>query len=189
MKFMELEELFLKKEELPILYETSFYIPLHPSLLNEGIVIDGSIANRIFPQVAKEWYEELRNYPFSDKGKERWVKEVFLREKPKVFQEGPFQRFGVWEDKILLAKNGLVKNFSINRNVGGGIYFNKEDSNCVSFGNLYIKFTENKLKEFQFDKNKVYVYAQENVDSFPGALFLRNWAIMYMNEAFKEIFK
>ena len=39
-----------------------------------------------------------------------------------------------------------------------------------------------------FAENRLYVYAQHNVDSYPGALFLRNWAILYMNEVFKELF-
>ena len=34
----------------------------------------------------------------------------------------------------------------------------------------------------------MHVYAQHNIDHYPGALFLRNWAILYMNEVFKQVF-
>jgi hypothetical protein len=57
---MELEELFLKKEELPILYKTCFQIPIHPKLLDPSLNINTPIANRIFPEVAEEWYEDLK---------------------------------------------------------------------------------------------------------------------------------
>jgi len=40
--FMNLEQLFLKKEELPILYKTCFEIPIHPKLLDENLRIDES---------------------------------------------------------------------------------------------------------------------------------------------------
>lgn len=187
---MQLEDLFLTKEELPILHKNCFQIPIHPKLLDETLNIDEDIAKRIFPQVAEEWYEDLKKYSPEDRGEKEWINEIFLKEKPKMIIN-EFNRQvlrNVWEDQIMIADNGFVTCFSINRNAGGSLYFNKEDSNCQSFRNIYIKFSEEKKKEFQFDKKKIYAYAQHKIDYYPGALFLRNWAIKYMNEAFKQIF-
>jgi len=87
----------------------------------------------------------------------------------------------------------FVNNFSISRNAGGSLYFWEDDINCEGIiPNSYIRFSKDKAKEFACkdikDYNLAFIYAQHNVDSFPGALFLRNWAIEYMNQVFKEIF-
>jgi hypothetical protein len=63
---MKLERLFLKKEELPILYRTFFQIPIHPKLLNENIKIDKTIAERILPDVVNEWYEDLKIFSYGE---------------------------------------------------------------------------------------------------------------------------
>jgi len=36
-------------------------------------------------------------------------------------------------------------------------------------------------------RQKCYIYAHHNVYTFPGALFLRNWAILYLNAAIKSL--
>ena len=64
----------------------------------------------------------------------------------------------------------------------------------------YVKFSKDKALEFGIKNNfinlgdglegaQVYVYSQHNVDNYPGALFLRNWAILYLNEAMKQVLK
>ncbi|MEK6823940.1 MAG: hypothetical protein AABY06_02790 [Nanoarchaeota archaeon] len=191
---MKLEQLFLKKEELPILYKNCFQIPIHPKLLDENIKIDETIAKRIFPRAAKEWYEDLKNYsPETDQEKE-WIKNVFLKNKPKITKHFDLQILnGFWQDEINFNENGFTRCFSISRNTGGSLYFNNGDLNCETFiPNRYIQFSEEKIKEFEFKKiekyPRVYKYAPHNVDDYPGALFLRNWAILYMNEVFKQIF-
>lgn len=193
---MKLNDLLLKKEELPITDEICFMIPIHPKLLDENISINPDIAKDIFPKVAEEWYEDLTKYFETEKENfEYWkreqIKNVYLKEKPKITKE--FNRQFVnetWEDKIQNLENGLTIDFSISRNGGGSLYFDKDDNNCKSFGVLYNNLLEEKKKEFVFENNpdKIYIYAQHNIDSYPGALFLRNWAIKYMNEIFKEIF-
>lgn len=154
---MKIEDLFLKKEELPILHETCFQVPIHPRLLNENISINPNIAKSLFPQVAEEWSKELN------------------------------RKIPHYDDLIQISGNGLVTGFQISRDYGGNIYFDIKDSNCRAFGQKYIKFSEEKTKEFKFDKNQIYCYSNNNIDYYPGALFLRNWAIMYMNEVFKKI--
>jgi hypothetical protein len=184
---MKLEDLFLTKKELPILYENCFQIPIHPKLLNPNIRIDETIAQRIFPQIAEDWYEELKRYSPEDKQKKEWIDNVFLKEKPNIEKMYNHQIFNFWQDDVNFMDNGFVQCFSISRNAGGSLYFNEDEFNCQSFGSLYIKFSEDKKREFQFDEKKIYVYSPHNIDHYPGALFLRNWAIGYMNEVFKEI--
>lgn len=191
---MELEKLFLKKQELPILNETCFQIPIHVKLLDPTLNIDTSIAQRIFPEVAQEWYEELKRYIPEDLEKRNWIKRVFLKEKPVIKKHYNHQILNkFWEDDVNFMDNGLVQCFSISRNGGGSIYFNENEFNCQSFGEIYIKFSEEKLKEFEYEKigdySKILTYSQHNIDHYPGALFLRNWAIKYMNEVFKQVFK
>jgi len=156
---MKLNDLLLKKEELPILDETCFQVPIHPKLLDDKISLNPDLAKNIFPQVAEEWSKELkRKFPES------------------------------WKDLYQTSENGFATGFQISRDCAGNIYFDEEDNNCRAFGKRYIQFSEEKFKEFQNGKNEIYTYASGNIDHYPGALFLRNWAIKYMNEVFKEIF-
>jgi hypothetical protein len=186
---MELEKLLLTKQELPILNETCFQIPIHPKLLDPNLEIDESLARKIFPEVAEEWYEDLKEYNPEDRERKEWINRVFLKEKPVVKKHYNHQILnGFWEDDVNFLENGLVQCFSISRNAGGSIYFNENEFNCQSFGNIYIKFSEDKKKEFEFEKGKIYAYGSHNIDHYPGALFLRNWAIKYMNEVFKQRF-
>lgn len=186
---MKLEQLFLKKQELPILYETCFQIPIHPKILDPNVEIDCSIARKVFQQAAKEWYEDLKEYNPEDKERKEWINRVFLKEKLKITHEYNHQILNeFWKDDVNFMDNGLVQCFSISRNAGGSIYFNENEFNCQSFGETYIKFSPEKKKEFEFEKDKIYAYASHNIDHYPGALFLRNWAIKYMNEVFRQIF-
>jgi hypothetical protein len=186
---MDIEQLFLRKEELPILHENCFQVPIHPKLLDSTLRIDETIAQRIFPKVAQEWYEELKKYSPKDNQIKEWIDNFFLKEKPIIEKQFNHQMIlGFWQDDINTSENGFVTNFSISRNAGGSLYFNEDEDNCQSWGILYMKFSEDKKKEFQFDKNKIYVYSSHNIDHYPGALFLRNWAIEYMNEVFKQVF-
>ncbi len=191
---MKLEELFLKKEELPILYKSCFQIPIHPKLLDENIKIDETIAKRIFSEVAEEWYEDLKRYSPETNQEKEWINNVFLKEKPEITKHFDHQRLnGVWQDDVNFMDNGLVQCFSICRNAGGSIYFREGDNNCESLiPNMYLRLSEEKAKEFGYRKVGEYLialtYSQHNVDAHPGALFLRNWAIAYMNEVFRQIF-
>lgn len=186
---MELEELFLKKEELPILYKTCFQIPIHPKLLDPSLNIDTLIAKRIFPDVAQDWYEDLKKYNPEDKQEKEWIDNVFLKEKPVIEKQFNHQIMNFWQDDTNIEKNGFVSCFSISRNAGGSIYFDEEDFNCRSIGKAYIHFSDEKYKEFKPEgEDNLFVYSSHNIDHYPGALFLRNWAIKYMNEVFRQVF-
>lgn len=197
---MELSELFLKKEEFPILHGRDFQIPIHLKLLDKNIQIREEIAKEIFSQVAEEWYNELAEYAENRDGKDKeeldWIKEVFLKEKPVIINEYKNQRIKhlSWEDEVFFDDNGFVRGFSISRNSGGSLFFDKDADNCYSYiPSRYIKLSNKKVEEFQCEKageiSLAYVYAPHNIDNFPGALFLRNWTIAYMNRVFSEIFR
>ncbi len=152
---MKIEELLLKKEELPILHETCFFIPIHPKMLDPSVKIDERIANSVFPEVAREWHEDLSKYAetLEDEQTKSWIKEVFLKKKPRIKREYSRQVLdGIyWEDQTILDPNGFVHSFSINRNAGGTLYFNSSDHNMggvvnLSRGSEYIrKFARNPL--------------------------------------------
>ncbi len=191
---MELEELFLKKEELPILHETGFQIPIHPRLLEQDLRGYENLAKEIFPKVAEDWYEDLKNYvEMENPQNKEQINHVYLKEKPRITKEfGRQYVLGFWEDNIWTMDDGFTSGFSISRNGGGTLYFNEGDENCRSFGQLFIKFSKEKEKEFEYERvgefSRILTYAHHNIDYYPGALFLRNWAIMYMNGVFKEVF-
>lgn len=82
----------LRKEEIPILHENCFQVPIPPQLLNPHIEIDENLARAIFPKVAKEWYNELTEYSknLEDKHTQKWIDEVFLEKKLRIRKEYGF---------------------------------------------------------------------------------------------------
>ncbi len=78
---MELEEILLKKEEIEIFEKTGFYVPIHPSLLNESATLEKSLAKKVFPQAANEWYQDLKRYveELQDAQERKWIRDVFLK--------------------------------------------------------------------------------------------------------------
>jgi len=152
---MDIEQLSLKKEELPILYETCFCIPIHPKLLDENIKIDKSIAYKVFPKAAEEWYNDLTEYSKQEKdiSKKEWYENIFLKNKPKIIKKRERQILnGFWEDDVSLMENGFARVFSISRNAGGSLYFNKNDLNCNDASPY--KFSEEKAKEFMISEGR-----------------------------------
>ncbi|MEK6833339.1 MAG: hypothetical protein AABY32_04790 [Nanoarchaeota archaeon] len=179
---MKLEELFLKKEELPIignLHKIFFQVPIHPKLLDNSLNIDRGIAQRLFPQVVEKWYEELKNYIPSDREEMVWINNLFS-ERDLIDNR---------RSKVLFMNNGLVKTFSIDNNKGGALHFDKQVLNYKSYALTYIRFTEEKYKEFASEKDgdNIFVYSQENINTHSKALFLRNWPMAYMNEVLKQV--
>src|SRR3989344_3619184 len=199
-KIMKLGDLLLKKEELPILHGHCFQVPIHPRLLEYDILIDENLSREAFKKTVPEWYDDLKVYTDTEQiniEDRCWYNGVFLKAKPKVISSSIYNNTlklstVSWEDKVDYLDNELARVFSISRNSGGSLYFGKNDFNCeipVSKEGLlrYFKFSREKIKEFDFEKEesskfgRFHVYAHHNIDYFPGALFLRNWAINYMN--------
>ena len=206
---MKLEELRLKKEELPILNENCFKVPIHPihpRLLDPHIILPDDLASRIFPETTTEWFKDLKEYRENadlDNQTREWYDEVWLKEEPVITREGTLQviRPGHWKDEYITHENGFARCLSISRDFGGSFYFpGTSELECSemlpeSGESRYIRFSSQKAKEFSFEEIpfedgkylKIHVYGHHNIDHYPGALFLRNWAINYMNKAFEFI--
>ena len=205
---MDIDELLLTKEEVPIISDTLFTVPIHPLLLVTRLDprltrLDPRLANRVFPQAAEEWYSDLKKYRESEDLEEqigKWYDGVFL---DPIRGNWAFSD-GIWGSEVSTDENGFACGLSISRNSGGTIYFNKgstferheEFVSLTKGGSDYIRFSPEKAIEFGF-KNMdlendrgmiVHVYNSHNIDSYPGALFLRNWGILYINEALKSVF-
>ena len=166
---MNLEELYLTKEELPILYESCFKIPIHPRILDPNIKIDITIAQRIFPKVEEEWYKDLKEKGLTGK---------------MTFKDSCIEQY---------SDNGFLEGFQISRDHGGNIFFDSIEDSCRTvIPSKFIMFSKEKAIEFECQKIReislANAYTPGNVDSFHGALFLRNFGIIYMNEVFKQIF-
>ena len=203
---MELEDLRLTKEEIPILHEACFQVPIHHKLLDPTLSIEPNIASRIFERTALEWYQDLEQYRKTadlDKETKEWYDNVWLRELPRIEIQYGSQIMvpGHWTDEHINQDNGLTRCFSISRDSGGSLHFpglTDECKSCLSIirkNKGYIRFSPEKAKEFGFNEyislkekfTNVNIYGHHNIDYYPGALFLRNWAINYMNEALKFV--
>ena len=197
---MQLEELLLGKEELPISHETRFVVPIHPNLLRPDIGLNPNLAHQVFPQAAAEWYADLRRYTEKlENGKnKRWYEEVFLREPLKVSTDKHGRQTilnGMWEDLVQVSGTGFVHGFSISRDAGGSLYYNSEDlQSCRDYIHpKIVSFSPEKFDAYaaeKFPDNEgvfAHTYGHHNIDYYPGALFLRNWTILYLNEAMKEL--
>lgn len=193
---MKLEEILLRKEELPIIGENRFQVPIYPSLLRADVMFDTTIASRMFPVAAKEWYEDLEEYAngllevtSAERERKRWLQESYLDESQVIEKEHGRQRFQIWEDLVDYDKRGFVTFFSISRNAGGSLYLGDSfERKYFAFAKL-VKFSEEKKRTYSIDDDgmKMNMYSMHNVDYYQGALFLRNWAILYLNEALREL--
>lgn len=154
---MDIKDLLLKSEELPILDQTCFQVPIYPKLLEGFVEIPNDLAIKSF-----------------QRAKQSWCTEINLK-----FPRG-------WNNLYKTNENGLVVGFQISRDCGGGLYFDKDDYGCRDFGGRYIRFSPEKKSEFETRMGIIYTYAMDNIDDYRGALFLRNWAMHYMNLAIKD---
>jgi len=195
---MRLEELLLQKEELIIIGENRFQVPIYPSLLRSEITFDTTIAARVFPIAAQEWHEELQRYAEglsedspSEKARKSWIKESYLDKPVEIVRENGRQGVGFWEDLVINDKRGFATCFSISRNAGGSLYLGDKFEREKYVSNRLIKFGEEKRRLYSINPNegstKMIMYSMHNVDYYQGALFLRNWVILYLNEALKEV--
>jgi hypothetical protein len=196
---MKLEELLLRKEELPIITTAKrpiFNVPIHPRLLDDDLKTDPEIAHKVFAQVALEWYEELSQYTdrLGDKDMQIWYREVFIPHKPVIDARNGRQKIspsGMWEDMAVIGDNGFATGLSINRNAGGSLFVDVQRREQI-VGPPTVLFSPEKTKEYAttYFPERIsffcHAYCHHNIDHYPGALFLRNWAIMYLNEAMRQ---
>lgn len=199
---LKLEELLFTKEEIPIISSGLFTIPVHPRLLGDDIKIDDQIANRVFPEAAREWYNDLKVYceRLEDGKMKEWIERDFLCEEPSIIEnEHGYQVVDPigWIAHVDTLENGLASCLSIGRTYGGSLILERNYPTliCRAFGINFSpkKFLEFRAEETDLDRNgssgvRAYVYDHHNVDYHHWALFLRNWAILYMNEVFRQHF-
>lgn len=181
-------------------------------LVKPGVKIKNSLAREIFPKVVDGWYNDLKIYRKSlDTGHSflegnklssyrEWIDTVYMKGNPYVEDRGFCQRvmpLGTWEDSVHVLKNGFVQDFMINRDYGGSLYVDWTKRNRVHrVTHTHIGFSPEKFaaysasgEEAESDSKSAYmnVFSFHNVDYYPGALFLRNWALTWHNEALKQI--
>ena len=130
-----LEDLLLTKEEIPIFPYMScvvpmcvFNVPIHHSLLSVDVKIDPKLANKLFPEAAREWYKDFQAYLTAlekseseedkeEKEKLKWYKEVFLPLGETVSIDLGRQCLGeikLWQDLVAVTENGFARVLSIN---------------------------------------------------------------------------
>ena len=198
---MNIEDLLLRKEEITILYDNCFMVPIYPILLSDEVKIDPQIPHLLFKQAADEWYRELKEYSalLQDKETKEWYDNVFLKEPPEIKEERGRQIIGpqgFWEDGVQNLKNGFVDVLSINRNAGGSLFVGEAKPQYIS--PPFVNFSKNKFEEYKapllmdyegLEGVYSYIFSSHNIDHYPGALFLRDWAILCANESLKQVLK
>ncbi len=198
---MNVEDLLLTKEEIPVLYKPNFNrpyfeIPIHPALVREDVQIDSGIAQRMFPAAAAEYLPELAAYSAAlldgDQDK-KWFSEVFLKPGLEVISKDGRQTFQQWVDLTLVDANGFASAFSINRNAGGTLQYNP-DERPQYISPPRVNFSKEKFAAYRVGETfervpgvRALVYGHHNIDFYPGALFLRNWALLTLNESIKQL--
>ncbi|MDP3734166.1 MAG: hypothetical protein Q8R37_02970 [Nanoarchaeota archaeon] len=198
---MQLEQLLLTKEEIPILKGRFFTVPIYPLLLRTEIEVDPHIAHDLFPQAAEEWYAELTEYAsqLTDAKEKKWLEEVWLQGPVSITEKQGRQFVSpleIWEDGVEYMENGFARVLSINRNAGGTLFWH-EDVREEYIHPPFVQFSKDKFDAYKIEEMNVgnakgvfaHAYDHHNIDHYPGALFLRNWAILYLNEAMRQTFQ
>ena len=200
---MHLNDLLLRKEELPI--DTSnyhkdcrFLIPVHPALLRADISLDPKLPSIVFRQAAQEWYQDLQTIQayIPDESVKQWHQRVFLAHEPQfkelhgqlVMEKPPH-----WDCYVSPSETGFCTGLSISRDAGGSLVPPERKYLALPL----VNFSPEKLVAYENHQFAGlggegvfgYAYGRHNIDYYPGALFLRNWAILYLNAALKSIEK
>ena len=194
----------LTKDEIRIFgpSNTGFYVPIHPTLLERSRSFDRTLANRVFPQAAGEWYEDLQvllaNTPALEPDLREFCNELLRYGKPRVLAvdgRQELEHIG-WEDRVRMDRRGFATTFALSPSTNS-LYFNEEDRNCkvalslTGGSETRFNLSREKVKSLACEEHGdfaiVATYAKHNVDTFPGALFLRNWAMAYVNAAMESV--
>ena len=190
---MKLEDLLIKREEIPIFNDRCFIVPIHPKLLEPSTNLNPDIASNLFPEAAQQWYGDLQEYyrTLEAGQNKQWIQEVFLKQ-PQIGE-----RYGRqylvnllgWEELVQTDNRGFATCLSVSRNAGGSLYLPSSEGPDW-FGPRHVRFSQEKMKEYTTEQYKDIgigrCYNHHNIDYYPGALFLRNWAILYLNAALTE---
>jgi len=186
----DLELVLLKKEEIPIspsvnysYVRPNFTIPIHPKLLDPEVKVNPELARLVFPQALEEWQKDLPK--LAQKLKHCEVAQEHLKKysgKKIIWERGTIRPMG-WNCEVYTISNG----FAYKLDLGGQddiVY----DEATITPWNTNFSFTSKKFKQYASQDGDVARYSLHNVDHFANALFFKNWAILYLNEALKQVF-
>ena len=193
-------DLLLTREELPIKTTQQhlpiFTIPIHPGLLEDDISLNPELAVEVFPLAAQDWYADLQSYveTLPEGRMKSWIEDVFLANgaECRLEDSGRYRMglSGVWSSYYQVDPRGFADGLSISRDHGGSLTLPERGP----LGPPTVIFTPEKLEEYaiaNFVEGRRFAtgmsYGRHNVDAYPGALFLRNWAIHYLNAAMTEL--
>lgn len=198
---MNIDDLVLKKEEIPIriggkdstgLRSIFFQVPIHPEILKAEL--NPRLARNAFRVAAINWYDDLAKFVEGSDNPEYCARmKPFLKKRPSLFQKSEGQVFtvmGGWRDWIQTDENGFVTCMMIERNLGGSLYLNDDLEYLFPRSN---NFSSQKLREYGVETFrgssgvKAHIYSRHNVDHYAGALFLRDWAVAYLNAALRSL--
>ncbi|MBS3152027.1 hypothetical protein J4230_01315 [Candidatus Woesearchaeota archaeon] len=150
---------------------------------------DLDIAYSVFENAAAEWYDYLRKYVgvLGEAEERSYIERVFMSRKLSVFYDNGFLTVdppGFWKVKVKNLENGFPSFLSIDNYVGESLYFDNENNASVVVPKLIL------FREYRHPQrnNHIYAYQQDNIEDYPSTLFLRNWAILCVNECLKQIF-
>src|SRR3989338_1399123 len=198
----------LTKDELPLCGKTSYKLLIHPRLLDTNTRLDPNLADEVFPQAADEWYDDLcaslaRNemdtetrehcQMFVDLGRPTVSWDIYSR-RPRL------STVSSYEGLVQTSANGFAYVLGIERNFAGSLIYNpnflRSDQQYMpldgSRGRLFNGIHPQKAREFAIEKlgngmARVNTYSEHNIYTHSGAIFLRNWGILYLNAAMKSV--
>ena len=165
---MKLQKLLLKKEEIPI-QDTGrswLFVPVHPRLMSDEVHIDKKLASKVLPIALDKFMRlpEVKNDDYSCLKKARSEGSVFF-------------------------ENGLSATLTIA--TGSGLYFTRDHQ----FLPRLVRFNKGKMEEYSVNyydnKNNAgrgFAYYSKDV-GMPVLKLYREWAVLYLNEALKQVFK
>ncbi len=208
---MELEDLLLKREEVPIglpfgpiikEFDNQWcMIPIHHSLkdsLPDDLKYDMSLALGVMND-AIDWYEEdLRRYHkgLADEGVKGWVERIFLNDLP--------VKRDVWKWPMGLGRGMRVDMvvsqdflYSLGLTTDCHIYADTGAFDGTGMDNGKVNLSKEKFVEYSIDGDvrdwdgfyccDMYAWQQHNVDTIPQAIMLRDWAILYENVLLRKM--
>jgi hypothetical protein len=194
---MKLEELLLKKEEIPILpgegryYRGGrFVLPIYPKLLSKDVAIDPELANKVFKRAAEDWLADMKK-----EGQIKKSVKISIRKKHGLQIVHPFN----FEAEVTTIYNGFVKGIAIN-SYQNLLFIEPNSPLAVIPEEGTVKFSTEKFEAYccgcksrhyannRADWYDMYLFRLHNPGHYPELLFLRNWGILYVNEALKQVF-
>ena len=181
---MNLADLLLKKEEIPITPEFRFRVPIPPILFDKDIKLDRLLAHKVFPLAVKDFIRDIKNYLEENKVKPseaKYLKEYL--EHQVIENEGAFgaQEYHGLSDTVMKDPSGIAHALDINGDLNVCI------EECPFKD--WVGFSEEKLKAYSNPRIIGFGHAyvpDNNVGTIDAAFFLRDWAILYVNEALKQ---